>query len=161
MGVKSKLSFSLYLHSHHRSVFAAPCSIKHLAKRRLCTLRSNSSEKAYAPEINPHNRNTLAIKSMRGSDPDAAVYWLARMLEAGEDPVARVRLKITPSTGNITVTVDAEDQLSGYVPSSDGAWIDLTPGEKHTLKVKQDGFKDTATLTATTKLLCSYCTLGS
>jgi putative ATPase len=25
------------------------------------------------------------IKSMRGSDPDAAVYWLARMLEAGED----------------------------------------------------------------------------
>jgi putative ATPase len=26
------------------------------------------------------------IKSMRGSDPDAAVYWVARMLEAGEDP---------------------------------------------------------------------------
>lgn len=27
------------------------------------------------------------IKSMRGSDPDAAVYWLARMLESGEDPL--------------------------------------------------------------------------
>ncbi len=27
------------------------------------------------------------IKSMRDSDPDASVYWLARMLEAGEDPV--------------------------------------------------------------------------
>ncbi|MCX5783576.1 MAG: AAA family ATPase, partial [Elusimicrobia bacterium] len=26
------------------------------------------------------------IKSMRGSDPDAAVYWLAKMLSAGEDP---------------------------------------------------------------------------
>lgn len=26
------------------------------------------------------------IKSVRGSDPDAAVYWLARMLEGGEDP---------------------------------------------------------------------------
>ena len=26
------------------------------------------------------------IKSLRGSDPDAAMYWLARMLEAGEDP---------------------------------------------------------------------------
>ena len=26
------------------------------------------------------------IKSMRGSDPDAAIYWLARMLVAGEDP---------------------------------------------------------------------------
>lgn len=27
------------------------------------------------------------IKSMRGSDADAAIYWLARLLEAGEDPV--------------------------------------------------------------------------
>ena len=27
------------------------------------------------------------IKSMRGSDPDAAVYWLARMIDAGEDPL--------------------------------------------------------------------------
>ena len=26
------------------------------------------------------------IKSMRGSDPDAALYWLAKMLQAGEDP---------------------------------------------------------------------------
>ncbi len=26
------------------------------------------------------------IKSMRGSDPNAAVYWLARMIEGGEDP---------------------------------------------------------------------------
>jgi len=26
------------------------------------------------------------IKSIRGSDPDAAVYWMARMIEAGEDP---------------------------------------------------------------------------
>ena len=27
------------------------------------------------------------IKSMRGSDPDAAVYWMMRMLDAGEDPL--------------------------------------------------------------------------
>ncbi len=27
------------------------------------------------------------IKSMRASDPDAAIYWLARMIEAGEDPL--------------------------------------------------------------------------
>ena len=27
------------------------------------------------------------IKSVRGSDPDAAVYWLARMIDAGEDPL--------------------------------------------------------------------------
>jgi putative ATPase len=31
------------------------------------------------------------IKSLRGSDPDAAVYWLARMIEAGEDPLFIVR----------------------------------------------------------------------
>lgn len=38
------------------------------------------------------------IKSIRGTDPDAALYWLARMLEAGEDPrfVAR-RLVIAAS----------------------------------------------------------------
>jgi putative ATPase len=30
-------------------------------------------------------------KSLRGSDPDAALYWLARMLEAGEDPLYVVR----------------------------------------------------------------------
>ena len=28
---------------------------------------------------------------MRGSDPDAAIYWLARMLEGGEDPHAILR----------------------------------------------------------------------
>ena len=31
------------------------------------------------------------IKSLRGSDPDAALYWLARMLEAGEDPLFILR----------------------------------------------------------------------
>ena len=31
------------------------------------------------------------IKSVRGSDPDAAVYWLARLLEAGEDPMFAAR----------------------------------------------------------------------
>jgi putative ATPase len=31
------------------------------------------------------------IKSLRGSDPDAAVYWMARMLEAGEDPLFILR----------------------------------------------------------------------
>ena len=31
------------------------------------------------------------IKSMRGSDPNAAVYWLARMIEGGEDPLVIAR----------------------------------------------------------------------
>jgi putative ATPase len=33
-----------------------------------------------------YNIISAFIKSMRGGDPDAAVYWLARMLEGGEDP---------------------------------------------------------------------------
>ena len=43
------------------------------------------------------------IKSMRGSDPDAAVYWLARMLEAGEDPrfiARRVAILASEDIGN-------------------------------------------------------------
>jgi len=43
------------------------------------------------------------IKSMRGSDPDAAVYWLARMLEAGEDPrflARRILICASEDVGN-------------------------------------------------------------
>ena len=43
------------------------------------------------------------IKSMRGSDPDAAVYWMARMLEAGEDPrfvARRVVIAASEDVGN-------------------------------------------------------------
>jgi putative ATPase len=34
-----------------------------------------------------YNVVSAFIKSMRGSDPDAAVYWLMRMIEAGDDPL--------------------------------------------------------------------------
>lgn len=34
-----------------------------------------------------YNVISAFIKSLRGSDPDAAIYWLMRMLEAGEDPL--------------------------------------------------------------------------
>jgi len=43
------------------------------------------------------------IKSMRGSDPDAAVYWLARMLAAGEDPrfiARRIAILASEDIGN-------------------------------------------------------------
>jgi len=41
------------------------------------------------------------IKSMRGSDPNAAVYWLARMLEAGEDPLFIARRMIILASEDI------------------------------------------------------------
>ena len=40
---------------------------------------------------NHYDTISAFIKSMRGSDPDAAVYYLARMIEAGEDPVFMAR----------------------------------------------------------------------
>jgi len=43
------------------------------------------------------------IKSIRGSDPDAAVYWIARMLEAGEDPrfiARRIVIAASEDIGN-------------------------------------------------------------
>jgi putative ATPase len=38
-----------------------------------------------------YNVVSAFIKSMRGSDPDAAVYWMMRMLEAGDDPLFVLR----------------------------------------------------------------------
>src|SRR5581483_9355082 len=34
-----------------------------------------------------YNVVSAFIKSLRGSDPDAAMYWMTRMIEAGEDPL--------------------------------------------------------------------------
>ncbi len=54
---------------------------------------------AYDKDEDQHYDTISAfIKSIRGSDPDAAIYWLAKMLEGGEDPrfVAR-RLVISAS----------------------------------------------------------------
>ncbi|MGH7833732.1 MAG: replication-associated recombination protein A [Candidatus Binatia bacterium] len=41
-----------------------------------------------------YNVISAFIKSLRGSDPDAAVYWLMRMIEAGEDPLFIARRMI-------------------------------------------------------------------
>lgn len=41
------------------------------------------------------------IKSVRGSDPDASVYWLARMLEGGEDPIFIARRMIILASEDI------------------------------------------------------------
>jgi putative ATPase len=64
-----------------------------------------------------YNLISALHKSMRNSDPDAAVYWLARMLEAGEDPlyVARRLIRFaSEDVGNadpqaLAVAVAAKD----------------------------------------------------
>ena len=53
------------------------------------------------------------IKSIRGGDPDAAVYWLARMIEGGEDVkfIARRLLVITSYSIHYTKLYDTEKRL--------------------------------------------------
>jgi putative ATPase len=66
-----------------------------------------------------YNLISALHKSMRNSDPDASVYWLARMLEAGEDPlyVARRLVRFaSEDIGNadpqaLTVAVAAKDAV--------------------------------------------------
>jgi len=52
---------------------------------------------------NHYDTISAFIKSMRGSDPDAAVYYLARMIEAGEDPAfiaRRIMICASEDVGN-------------------------------------------------------------
>ena len=48
-----------------------------------------------------YNLISAFIKSVRGSDPDAALYWLARMLEGGEDPLFIARRLIVLASEDI------------------------------------------------------------
>ncbi|MDP4172746.1 MAG: replication-associated recombination protein A [Bacteroidota bacterium] len=48
-----------------------------------------------------YNIISAFIKSLRGSDPDAALYWMARMLEGGEDPLFIARRMIIFSSEDI------------------------------------------------------------
>ncbi|HXG01757.1 MAG TPA: replication-associated recombination protein A [Bacteroidota bacterium] len=48
-----------------------------------------------------YNVISAFIKSVRGSDPDAAVYWLARMIEGGEDPLFIARRMIILASEDI------------------------------------------------------------
>ena len=50
-----------------------------------------------------YNIISAFIKSLRGSDPDAAVYWLARMLEAGEDPLFIARRMVIFASEDVSM----------------------------------------------------------
>lgn len=50
-----------------------------------------------------YNVISAFIKSMRGSNPDATVYWLARMLEAGQDPLFIARRMVIFASEDISL----------------------------------------------------------
>jgi putative ATPase len=66
-----------------------------------------------------YNLISAFIKSMRGSDPDAAVYWLERMLMSGEDPYYMLRRMIRFASedigiadpGALTMALNASDSF--------------------------------------------------
>ena len=85
--------------------------VEHALQRR-ALLYDKSGEEHY-------NLISALHKSMRNSDPDAAVYWLARMVEAGEDPLYIARRLVrfaSEDVGNadpqaLTVAVAAKEAV--------------------------------------------------
>jgi putative ATPase len=72
------------------AVMTTPPGRKHVRRIALKTLEAVMQRKAllYDKDGEEHYNLISALhKSLRGGDPDAALYWLARMLEAGEDPL--------------------------------------------------------------------------
>ncbi len=97
------------------------------AMQRKALLYDKSGEEHY-------NVISAFIKSMRGSDPDAALYWLARMIEAGEDPLFIARRMVIfasedignadPRAASMALAVkDAVDFIGmpeGWIPLAQG-----------------------------------------
>ncbi len=71
---------------------------------------------------------------MRGSDPDAALYWLARMLDAGEDPLFIARRMVifasedigNADTNALSLAIAVKDAVD-FVGMPEG-WIPLAHG---------------------------------
>ncbi|HJW88534.1 MAG TPA: replication-associated recombination protein A, partial [Dehalococcoidia bacterium] len=70
------------------------------------------------------------IKSVRGSEPDAALYWLARMLEAGEDPRFIMRRLLILASEDVGL---ADPQALVLVAAASQAfnWVGLPEGQYH------------------------------
>lgn len=81
-----------------------------------------------------YNVISAFIKSMRGSNPDASLYWLARMIEAGEDPLFIARRMVifaSEDVGNadpnaLHVAIAVKDAVD-FVGMPEG-WIPLAQG---------------------------------
>jgi len=76
-------------------------SAKPLSTRQLGEMLQKRSP-AYDKDREGHYNLISALhKSIRGSDPDAALYWLARMLEGGEDPLFIARRLVRAAAEDI------------------------------------------------------------
>jgi putative ATPase len=101
-----------------------------------------------------YNVISAFIKSMRASDPHAALYWLARMVEAGEDPLFIARRMVifaSEDIGNadpraISVAVAVKDSVD-FVGMPEG-WIPLAQGAAYLATAPKSNASYTAYLEA-------------
>ncbi len=86
------------------AVLSVVGNVTNEARVDLLTAQESIQKKAVQYGDDDHYDAASAfIKSIRGSDPDAAIYWLARMLEAGEDPrfiARRIVISASEDIGN-------------------------------------------------------------
>lgn len=83
-------------------VIEADVSDKIVIDDKLVTERLQENPAAYDKGGEMHYDIISAfIKSIRGSDPDAAIYWLARMVEGGEDPAFIARRLVISAAEDI------------------------------------------------------------
>lgn len=100
-----------------------------------CVKEVLQNKTLYYDEDDHYDTISAFIKSMRGSDPDATAYWLARMIESGEDPLfiaRRIVICASEDVGNadpqaLVVAVSALHALEkigmpeGRIPLSQAA----------------------------------------
>lgn len=104
-----------------------------------------------------YNVVSAFIKSMRGSDPDAALYWLARMLEAGEDPLFIARRMVifaSEDIGNadpsaLQLAISVKDAFhfvgmpEGWIPLAQGvAYLATAPKSNASYKAYKEVMED-------------------
>ncbi len=94
------------LNALEMAAFATPPDDEGLRLVDLSTVEQALQHRAllYDKGGDPHYDLISALhKSLRGSDPDASLYWLGRMLEAGEDPLYIVRRLIRFASEDVGV----------------------------------------------------------
>jgi putative ATPase len=104
-----------------------------------------------------YNAISAFIKSLRGSDPDAAIYWMLRMIEAGEDPLFLARRMIifaAEDIGNadpqaLQIAVAAKEAFhfvglpEGKIPLSQAAiYLASAPKSNAAYRAMQEAEKD-------------------
>src|SRR5215831_13499096 len=103
-----------------------------------------------------YNLISALHKSVRNSDPDAALYWLARMLESGEDPLYLARRMVRMASediglaepGALAVTLAAKDAFDflgapeGYLALAQAAvYLSLAPKSNAVYTAYGKGYK--------------------